>query len=252
MENALERWEDVKHKTYRESLRDNADLIRQSRELARIKCDLDIELDLDELKARPPDRSAAYELFKELEFANLTREFADAAQPITSSVETNYKRITKKSDLDLLLQSVWNSESIALAVADVTPAGTGEQQCSFDYETSGGIAIATAPGVAAYIDLEHFEGGFEAALPGLREVLGNGLLEKSVHDLKRAVGLLAQLNIKLEGVKDDVFLAAYLLDPNQANMNSLNSHAKHWVEKNIRRRPPPGPNCNGKLPWPPT
>jgi DNA polymerase-1 len=221
IENALERWEDVKHKTYRESLRDNADLIRQSRELARIKCDLDIELDLDELKARPPDRSAAYELFKELEFANLTREFADAAQPITSSVETNYKRITKKSDLDLLLQSVWNSESIALAVADVTPAGTGEQQCSFDYETSGGIAIATAPGVAAYIDLEHFEGGFEAALPGLREVLGNGLLEKSVHDLKRAVGLLAQLNIKLEGVKDDVFLAAYLLDPNRSKYELL-------------------------------
>ena len=221
IENALVRWEDVKHKTYRESLRDNADLIRQSRELARIKCDLDIELDLDELKARPPDRSAAYELFKELEFANLTREFADAAQPITSSVETNYKRITKKADLDLLLQSVWNSESIALAVADVTPAGTGEQQCSFDYETSGGIAIATVPGAAAYIDLEHFEGGFEAALPGLREVLGNGLLEKSVHDLKRAVGLLAQLNIKLEGVKDDVFLAAYLLDPNRSKYELL-------------------------------
>lgn len=221
IENALVRWEDVKHKTYRESLRDNADLIRQSRELARIKCDLDIELDLDELKARPPDRSAAYELFKELEFANLTREFADAAQPITSSVETNYKRITKKADLDLLLQSVWNSESIALAVADVTPAGTGEQQCSFDYETSGGIAIATAPGAAAYIDLEHFEGGFEAALPGLREVLGNGLLEKSVHDLKRAVGSLAQLNIKLEGVKDDVFLAAYLLDPNRSKYELL-------------------------------
>ena len=78
IENALEHWEEVKHKTYRESLRDNADLIRQSRELARIKSDLDIELDLDQIKSRPPDRAAAYELFRELEFANLTREFADA------------------------------------------------------------------------------------------------------------------------------------------------------------------------------
>jgi DNA polymerase-1 len=221
IENALEHWEDVKHKTYRESLRDNADLIRQSRELARIKCDLDVELDLTELKARPPDRSAAYELFKELEFANLTREFADAAQPTAPTVKTNYQRITSKAQLDQLLQSVWNSESIAIAVADVTPAGTGEQQCSFDYETSGGIAIATAPGTSAYIDLEHFEGGFEAALPGLSEVLGNGLLEKSVHDLKRAVGLLGRLNIKLEGVKDDTFLAAYLLDPNRSKYELL-------------------------------
>src|SRR5206468_2132885 len=79
IENALEHWEEVKHKTYRESLRNNADLIRQSRELARIKSDLDVELNLEELKARPPDRAAAYELFRELEFQALTREFADAA-----------------------------------------------------------------------------------------------------------------------------------------------------------------------------
>src|SRR5882762_5380555 len=79
IESALEHWQEVKHKTYRESLRDNADLIRQSRELARIKCDLDVELDLDQLKARAPDRAAAYELFHELEFQVLTREFADAA-----------------------------------------------------------------------------------------------------------------------------------------------------------------------------
>ena len=34
--------------------------------------------------------------------------------------------------------------------------------------------------------------------------------------LKRAVGLLAKLDITLEGVKDDTFLAAYLLDPNRS------------------------------------
>ena len=50
----------------------------------------------------------------------------------------------------------------------------------------------------------------------LREVLTNGLIEKSVHDLKRAVGLLAKVNVTLEGVKDDTFLAAYLLDPNRS------------------------------------
>src|SRR3982751_5424795 len=71
IEAALEGWESVKHKRYRESLRDNADLIRQSRELARIRCDLDVPLDLDLIRTKSPDRSAAYELFKELEFAVL-------------------------------------------------------------------------------------------------------------------------------------------------------------------------------------
>src|SRR6266446_3086760 len=68
IENALEHWEEIKHKSYRESLRSNADLIRKSRELAQIKTDIDIELDLEELTARPPDRAAAHALFRELEF----------------------------------------------------------------------------------------------------------------------------------------------------------------------------------------
>ena len=92
IENALERWEEVKHKTYRESLHNNADLIRQSRELARIRLDLDVELDLDQIKARPPDRAAAYELFKELEFSALTREFADAAStPVAQAGSTQIR-----------------------------------------------------------------------------------------------------------------------------------------------------------------
>lgn len=218
IDNALEHWEDVKHKTYRESLRDNADLIRQSRELARIKVDLDVELDLDQIRSRPPDRAAAYELFRELEFSNLTREFADAAQaaPAHVSAALNYRLLRTRAELEELTKGLWDVESIGIAVADSTPAGSGEQQCSFDYEATAGIAISIAAGISAYIDLENFAEGQAAAVAALRDVLGNGLIEKSVHDLKRAVGLLARLDITLEGVKDDTFLAAYLLDPNRS------------------------------------
>src|SRR5215468_6094165 len=54
IENALNSWEEIKNKRYRESLRDNADLIRKSRELAEIKTDIDIELDLEKLQTRAP------------------------------------------------------------------------------------------------------------------------------------------------------------------------------------------------------
>ena len=77
-----------------------------------------------------------------------------------------------------------------------------------------GIAFSTKAGSAAYVDLEKFSGG--NAIEALREVFSNGLIEKSVHDLKRAIALLARFNITLEGVKDDTFLAAYLLDPNRS------------------------------------
>ncbi len=217
IDNALEHWQDVKHKTYRESLRDNADLIRQSRELARIKSDLDIELDLDLIKSRPPDRAAAYELFRELEFANLTREFADAAIQVSPAGPSTlqYSQVRNRSDLDRLTKSLWDAESVGIAVSDPTPAEKSDQQC-LGYDLAAGIAFSTAAGVSAYVDLENFKEGQAVALDGLREFFANGLSEKSVHDLKRAVGLLARLDVRIEGVKDDTFLAAYLLDPNRS------------------------------------
>jgi len=215
---ALAGWESVKHKTYRESLRDNADLIRQSRELARIQQNIDVTLKLDEIKTRPPDRAAAYQLFHELEFANLTREYADAAEirPATVSAERNYRVVQTKSDLDNLVRTLFDAENVGIAIADSTPAVLGQQECFSELETTRGIAFSTKAGSSAYVDLEKFSGGVPAAVSALREVLANGLVEKSVHDLKRATGLLSSFDVTLEGVKDDTFLAAYLLDPNRS------------------------------------
>jgi len=237
IEEALKRWEEVKHKTQRESLRDNADLIRQSRELARIRLDLDVDLDLNEIKARPPDRAAAYELFKELEFSALTREFADAATAALPSTDgaADYQLIDSPAKLETLVQSLWEAERVGIAIADSSaPEPSKEskrkddddeesfidsmpgQQCAMDFDQAEGIAFSTAAGVSAFVDFNNFSGGKDLAIASLREVLANGLLEKSVHDLKRAVGLLSKLNLTLEGVKDDTFLAAYLLDPNRS------------------------------------
>src|SRR5690349_914695 len=227
IEAALEGWESVKHKKYRESLRDNADLIRQSRELARIRIDLDMPLKLDKIKTRPPDRTAAYELFHELEFTLLMKEYADAAvvRPASAEAARNYRIIQKKSDLDDLVRALFDAESVGVAVADSTPAGTGEQECFTELQATRGIAFATKPGVAAYVDLEKFSGGVDSAVNTLRDVLSTGLIEKSVHDLKRAVGLLDRFDITLEGVKDDTYLAAYLLDPSRSKYE-LNDLAK--------------------------
>jgi DNA polymerase-1 len=218
IENALQRWEEVKHKSYRESLRDNADLIRQSRELATIRTDVSIELDLDKLRSKPPDRVAAYQLFKELEFQSLTREFADAATVAASmagqaTAPRKYRIVRNRGELDSLVRSLWDTDHWSFAVADSSPAGGGQQGGSRDSDKLTGVAISTAAGVVAYVDVEGFEEGADMALSSLRDVLTNGLLTKSVHDLKRAVALLDTVNIEPEGVADDTLLAAYLLDP---------------------------------------
>jgi DNA polymerase-1 len=87
IENCLTNWEKVKRKTYQESLRDHADLIRVSRELATIHRDLPLELDLDALVLNPPDRKTAFQLFAELEFKSLMTEFLDEQPTETQGIQ---------------------------------------------------------------------------------------------------------------------------------------------------------------------
>ena len=217
VENALEHWEEIKNKRYRESLRDNAELIRKSRELAQIKTDIDIDLDLEKLAARPPDRAAAYELFRELEFAALTNEFADAATATARvTAERHYSLIRNRQALDALVQELWQAENVGLAISNSSPAGAGQQQITRDDHCARGLAFSQAAGKSAFVDLENFAEGKDAAIGALNELLTNGLLEKSVHDLKRATALLAPLGIELAGVTDDTLLAAYILDPTRS------------------------------------
>ena len=216
IDNALAHWEDIKNKRYRESLRDNAELIRKSRELAEIKTDISMELDLELLQARPPDRTAAYELFRELEFANLTSEFADAAKASVNTVERRYSIIKDTRALDSLVEQLWQAESIGIALTNSSEPGAGQQQSLRDEHGAQGIALSAEPGKSAFIDLENFAGGRDAAINSLRELLANGLLEKSVHDLKRTTALLTPLGIELGGLADDTLIAAYLLDPTRS------------------------------------
>ena len=77
-----------------------------------------------------------------------------------------------------------------------------------------------------------------AAIPPLREVLSNGLVEKTVHDVKRAVGLLDHFDITLEGVRHDTYLAAYLLDPTRTKYD-LADLAKDALNLENGHKPPP-------------
>src|SRR5919202_1988949 len=172
VENALEHWEEVKRKTYRESLRDNRALILQSKELATIKTDVNITFDLERLRCKAPDRAAAYKLFRELEFQNLTREFADAASEVdVGAAAKNYRKVTKVSELEALVRKLWDVDHWAFAVADSTEAGAGQQVSVRDDAPPTGLSISYAPHTSHFVNFEEFEGGPGAAVALLGDVL---------------------------------------------------------------------------------
>lgn len=84
----LERAEEISAKRARESLTENADAVRLSKQLVTIMTDLPVELDLSALKVQEPDKERLHRFFVEMEFRRLMERFAPpgAAGDILSPV----------------------------------------------------------------------------------------------------------------------------------------------------------------------
>lgn len=210
IENALAGWEQVKRKTYRESLRDNAEQIRLSRELATIDVNVPVTLDLKGLIYEAPDYQAAHDLFAELEFATLTREFAKGATEgekvetkAAEQADSNYTRISTVEELSKLTNALADVGRFAFGLSE---NGEGELI---------GVAFSSAANSATHFDLAGCDDRDEA-IKLLKELFGNRLIEKATFDLKRAIHALGRLGIKIETATDDTLLQGYLLDSDRS------------------------------------
>ena len=241
---AMENADKVTHKTYRESLQNNQDIIKQSLELATIHCSVPVTLDLKALEHCEPNRGLAYELFRELEFTALTREFADTqglfdARPESdgdAAVTTKYSVINTREDLDKLVRRLFETDRWSFHVNDANSNGKGS---CFEKLEPQGVGVALGNGESFYVDLENFTGGREKALGPLKDILTNGFLEKSAHDEKRNLGALLRHGIRPESVKDDVMVAAYLLDPTRTGY-LVPFLAQVYLDTDVARSVPEG------------
>ena len=248
-EGAMQHADEVTHKTYRESLQNNVEEIRQSLELATVHCEVPVELDLDALKYETPDRELAYKLFSELEFTTLTREFADSAPLFDGVVErvvkTNrrYHIIKNREDLDVLIRRLWETENWSF---DVDDSNSPANASSYHKKEPLGVAIAVGAGFSNYVDFENFAEGRDEAIGLLKDILSNGFLDKCVHGYKRNLAVLKTLGITPEAVTDDVKIAAYLLDSSRPNYdaailaqqnlgeNAAEEIPENWTENQYR------------------
>ena len=85
VEAALDRAEEIKRKTYRESLQNNREAVLLSKELVTIHCEVPLEFEPEAMRTQAPDTAACRALFTELEFTTLLRELAPAVP--TTAVE---------------------------------------------------------------------------------------------------------------------------------------------------------------------
>ncbi len=99
VEAALDRAEEVKRKTYRESLQNNRENILLSKELVTIHTEVPIEFSIDEMRTQPVDNAACRDLFSELEFTTMLKELA----PATDNTTIDYNLKPNEAEIAALL-----------------------------------------------------------------------------------------------------------------------------------------------------
>jgi len=233
LEEILARAHEISGKRARESLTENADLVRLSKKLVTIQTDVPIDLDLEALQVQEPDRERLRKLFIELDFRRLAERFTGPG------IESRGREAIEPTDEIPVTYSL--VESVG-EVKDLVGLIRAVGKVSVDTETTSqhatraalvGISLSCEPGQAYYIPLGHHRsgelalddggGGAPANLPVLSspsmqplvEMLEDPTVEKTGQNLKYDLTVFERAGVKVQGVAFDTMVASYVLDPNR-------------------------------------
>lgn len=111
LEQAMFRADEIKRKSYRESIQNNMDQIKLSKRLVTIETNAPVELDVDGMKLGEPDKAALAAIYTELEFASLLKKEGLAAvegfAEIVPPVQTDTQTTMTTAQADTLIDSLF-------------------------------------------------------------------------------------------------------------------------------------------------
>ena len=194
--------EQIKRAAQKKSLEDNREQAFLSRELAKIKCDLDVEVDFGALRRTEPDRPKLHDVFSRLEFASLMQEFLPAAP----AVQREY-RVAASAD-----------EVREFAAGDAPLAVWLEPATNEGFDAPIAASLSTAPGESLLIPLAPHLGGTDDLEAALREVFESDRVFVA-YDAKAHVRRLHAAAWPVPERWSDVMLMSYVINP------GLPSHA---------------------------
>src|SRR5581483_6671239 len=167
------------------------------KDLATIRCDLPLTLDLDALRYPGPDPAAVRPLFTELEFFSLLRELVPAGE--APKVE---HRVVRTADAIRAALPVPGTTVAVVPILDSPRATAARLEA---------IAVA-GPSDPVTLVAEPEE---PAALAALAPLLADPATPKIGADVKALAVALGRRGLTLEGPTFDVSLASYCLNPSR-------------------------------------
>ena len=258
---------EIRQPKRRQTLIDHAEQIRISRDLVTLKRDVPGVEDSAAFSLAPPDPEPLFAFLQEMEFRSLTQRIADWLGVEAPAVATGKAddapaaaegeapgAVIEMPEIDAgAYETITDPERLAEWVAEASATG----RLCIDLETTSldemtaeivGIALALAPGRAAYVPVAHVEGerdllggGERAAgqiapadaLEALRGVLSDPACLKIGQNLKYDLKVLARHGVEVAPI-DDTMLISYALD------SGLGGHGMDELsERHLGHRPMP-------------
>ncbi|MEO8382850.1 MAG: DNA polymerase I [Acidobacteriota bacterium] len=202
LDGVYEHLDEIKKAAQRKTLEDNKDKAYLSKELARIKCDLELTVDFEALRRTEPDRAKLHDVFSRLEFASLMQEFL----PDAPAVPKDYRIAATAEDIRTFAAG---TDPISVWVEPVTPDG-------FDMPMA--VALSTKLSEALLVPVSADLGGTAELTSALREFFAGDRLFVT-YDAKAQTRRLDAAQWFVPSRWEDVMLMSYVINP------GLPSHA---------------------------
>ncbi len=250
LESILAHAEEIEGKRVRNALLEYPDEARLSKELVTIRLDAPIELDLEALARAEPDRERLRQIFLDLEFHTLARDWAPESTPSPAGAAPSVEGAAQPQPVapapdaqGPVYELVTDAERVPAVVAEMRDAGTiavDTETTSIDPVRAGlvGISLSAAEGKAYYLAFGHVpptvatdaDGNPVLALDTLepvpnlppigspemtplRDLLADPAVLKVGQNIKYDMIVLERAGALLGGVEFDTSLASYVLDP---------------------------------------
>jgi len=222
-----------------ENLRAGLDTLALSRQLATIRCDLDLPPEAADLARRPTDETALRTLYTRFGFKNLLRGLgvpdspsatpdgsALVADPALLAAPRGYEVVLDEAALGRWLETLAQSTLFAFDT----------ETTSLDYLQARivGVSFCVEPGLAAYVPLGHDYVGApeqldrDAVLARLKPLLEAERPAKVGHHLKYDAHVLANHGIALGGMAYDTMLESYVWN-SVATRHDMDSAAERYL-----------------------
>ncbi len=216
-----------------ENLRATLEQIPLSRQLATIRCDLDLPITPAELDCAPPDLGQLRALLSDLGFNAWLRQLNEASDPppvttaeAPAALPRHYETVLTEADFERWLAR--------LTTADLFAFDTETTSLDYSQAQIVGVSFAVQAGEAAYVPLAHdYPGAPEqldraVVLARLKPLLEDPARGKLGQNLKYDAHVLANHGISLRGIRHDTMLESYVLD-STASRHDMDSLALHYL-----------------------